>query len=181
MSTHRYPAAALRGDYVRAGSGLALTGLPLLFLPMHWVLAVLFGAAALLFGAFLAGTVKRHLTVIEADTEGVISHGPAGTAIRWAALSRLRLNYYSTRRDKQNGWMTLVLKGEGRRMSLESSLTDFEAVVDQAHRAANENGLDLSPATLENLMVLGVLRPTTSLTERWGDDGDPKAREEAPR
>lgn len=172
MNTHRYPPTALRADYFRGGCGLAMTGLPLLMLPMHVVVAALFGAAALLFGTFLAGTVKRHLTVIEADAEGIISQGPAGTAIRWADLSTMRLNYYSTRRDKENGWMTLVLKGKGHRMTLESSLTEFESVVEQAHRAADDNGVDLSPATLENLMVLGILRPTTSLSQRWGADVD---------
>ena len=42
----------------------------------------------------------------------------------------------------------------------------------QAHRAADENGLDLSPATFENLMVLGILRPSSSLSERWAPGAD---------
>ena len=168
MSTHTYPRSALTPDYIRAGCGLALTALPLALLPMHWVLAVLFGAAALLFAAFLFGTVQRHLTIVTVDDGGIISRGPAGVAIAWPELRRMRLSYYSTRRDKQNGWMTLVLKGRGRKLSLESSLTAFESVVEQAHRAAEAGGLDLSPTTLENLMVLGVLRRPSGLSERWG-------------
>ena len=168
MSTHPYPRSALRADYVRAGCGLALTALPLLLLPMHWVLAILFGGAALLFATFLLSTVQRQLTVVNVDEGGIVSHGPAGVAIAWPELRRMRLNYYSTRRDKQNGWMTLVLKGRGRKLAVESSLSAFESVVESAHRAAEANDLELSPTTLENLMVLGVLRRPTGLAERWG-------------
>jgi hypothetical protein len=139
---------------------------------MHWVLASLFGGAALLFGLFLATTVQKHLTVVEADEEGIVSRGPAGTSMSWSDLSRLKLNYYSTRRDRQDGWMTLVLKGRGRKISLESSLSDFDDVARRAHEAAEARGLELSPATLENLMMLGARRPPGNLTARWGPDGD---------
>ena len=179
MSTHAYPRSTLTPDYIRAGCGLTLTGLPLLLLPMHWVLAILFGGAALLFAAFLLATLQRQFTVVDVDEGGIVSHGPAGVAIAWPELHQMRLNYYSTRRDKQNGWMTLVLKGRGRKLSVESSLSDFEAIVEQAHCAAEANGLDLSPTTLENLMVLGVLRRSAGLTERWGPaaSGDEAGRE----
>lgn len=168
MSAHTYPRRALVGDYVRAGAGLALTALPVAFLSMHWVLTVLFAGAAALFGAFLALTVQKQLTVVEADEEGIATHGPAGKAIAWAELSRMTLNYYSTRRDRQDGWMTLILKGRGRKLSLDSSLSAFDTVVERAHRAAEAHRLTLSPSTVENLMVLGVMRPAAGLTERWG-------------
>lgn len=181
MSLHTYPRPALVGDYVRAGAGLALTALPLAFVPMHWVLAVLFAGAALLFSLFLTMTVQKHLTVVETDEEGIVSRGPAETSIPWSELSRLKLTYYSTRRDRQDGWMTLVLKGRGRKISLESSLSAFDTVAERAHRAAEARGLALSSATHENLMALGVRRPSGRLAARWGPDeeADDAERERA--
>lgn len=175
MSAHTYPRQALVGDYVRAGSGLALTALPLALLPMHWVLTALFAAAAMLFAAFLALTVQKQLTVVEADEDGIAANGPAGKAIAWSDLSRMSLKYYSTRRDRQDGWMTLSLRGRGRKLSFDSSLSAFDTVVERAHRAAEARGLTLSPATVENLMVLGVMRPAAGLTERWGPATEPVA------
>ena len=156
MSLHRYPADALAGDYLRGGSGLAMTGLPLLALNLHWSVAGLFGGLALLFAVFLARTAERHATVIETSAAGIAARGPRGQAIAWGELADLRLRYFSTRRDRQGGWMHLVLQGGGRTLALESTLSGFDAVVEAAAAAARQNGVAVSPATRDNLLALGI-------------------------
>lgn len=160
MSRLRYPRPALAGDYLRGGAGLLLTGLPLLALPLSPWVAPAFAAAALVFALFTARTVQRQLTIVELGEEGIAAHGPLGAAIRWQDLARLKLRYFSTRRDRERGWMQLTLQGTGqgigRRLTLESTLDGFDAVVERAAAAACANRLALDPATLDNLAALGI-------------------------
>jgi len=171
MSEHRYPTATLAGDYLRGGAGLAMTALPLALLDMHWVLTAAFGAAAALFAVFLGRTVLRHLTVVEAGEQGIAAHGPFGAAIAWPQLADLRLRYYSTRRDREHGWMQLTLRGRRRALRLESTLDGFDEVVEQACAAARTNGLTFNNATVENLLALGVDPGRGAPRTRWDLSG----------
>jgi hypothetical protein len=168
MTAHRYAMADLGGDYARGAAGLALTLLPLLLLPMHWIVAVVFAAAVLVFLAFLARTWLRHRSVIEADDQGIVAHGPLGVRIAWRDLSGFRLRYFSVRRDRQRGWMQLELRGGGRSLKVESTISGFEEIASLAHDAAVAKGLKLDDSSQANLMSLGVIAPQGGLAERWG-------------
>ncbi len=167
MSLHRYPAASLWADDARAAAGLAMTALPLAVLDMHWVLTAAFGAAAILFAGFLVRTGLRHITVIETGDAGIATHGPLGSAIAWPQLAGLRLRYYSTRRDREHGWMQLTLRGNRRRLRLESTLDGFDDVVGQACAAARRNGVTFDDATVENLLALGIDPGRGAPRTRW--------------
>src|SRR3546814_11929791 len=52
---------------------------------------------------------------VEVGDRGIVARGPLGGAIAWPDLEDLRLRYYSTRRDRTQGWMHMTLKGGGRR------------------------------------------------------------------
>ena len=99
MSRHRYPAAAVAGDYARAGAGLALTVPPLILLHLNTAVAAIFGALAVLFAVFGARTVLRQRAVIEMDESAIESSGPLPVRVAWDALDELKLAYYATRRD----------------------------------------------------------------------------------
>jgi hypothetical protein len=177
MSRHRYPAASLAADYARGGVGLLLTAGPLLAVPVHPVIGWFLGGAALLFGAFVARTGLRHATVIETDEQGIAAHGPIRKAIAWPALRDVRLRYYSTRRDREQGWMQLTLRGRRGRLSLDSTIEDFDGIAQQAAERAQRNGVELGEATVNNLMALGAVPAQSGLAERWGltPDGKPLA------
>lgn len=153
MSRHRYPADTIWADYARGGAGLALTLGPLLVLTPHWLVSAGLAAAALLFAVFLSRTALRQLTVVELDERGVAARG---SGVEWAALQGLRLTYYSTRRDRRNGWMQMTLKGPGRALRLESTLTGFDEIAEHAAAAAAAKGLRLDDATVDNLLALGI-------------------------
>lgn len=167
-----YDRSAARGDLIRGGFGLAITVLPIALVPMHWVLLVLFGGAGALFAVFTWRTWQRMQTVVEADDTGVSLRGPGGGSIRWSELETLKLAYFSTRRDRQKGWMQLTLRGSGRTFRFESTLDRFEELADRAAEAAHARGLELEPATENNLTALGVLRGPTALDQEWGLDRD---------
>ena len=184
MSIHRYPAEAQRSDLIRVGIGLLLTVGPLAVLPMHWVVSILFGAAALLFAVFTARIIQRTLTRYESGEQGIAAHGPLGATIAWDELSALKLHFFSTRRDRGNGWMLLVLKGGNRSLKLESTLTGFDDIVDRAAEVAKAKRLPLTDTTTNNLLAMGApvaddsrhdppLSDTASLADR-----EPSGRED---
>jgi hypothetical protein len=176
VSRHRYPAASLAADYARGGVGLLLTAGPLAALPVHWAIAWFLGGAAVLFAAFLGRTGLRHATVIETDERGIAAHGPLPKAIPWESLTDLRLRFYSTRRDREQGWMQLNLRGRGRRLAVESSIDEFDEIARRAAAEAQRNGVELPEATVNNLMAIGALPARSGLAERWGltPDGRPQ-------
>jgi hypothetical protein len=159
VSILRYPVSSVAADYVRAVAGMALTLGPLVFFNLVTPMVYILGGLGALFLVFGIRTVLRHLTFVEVSTEGITMGGPAGRAVRWQDLDAMSLNYYTTKRDKQDGWMQLKIKEKGRVVSLESSLPGFNAIAAQAFEAARANGVDLDQRTLANLPALGIAMP----------------------
>lgn len=156
MRRHRYPARSLVLDYVRSGVGSVLcVGLLGWAAPALWV-GVLLAAAGALFLVYFARTVCRQLTHIEQDEAGIRARGPLGADIRWEDLRSMRLDYYSTRRDQEEGWMQLRLRDAQRTIRVDSELEDFAGLVRAAAGAAARRDLALDAATLANLELLGL-------------------------
>jgi len=145
-------------DFACGGSGFAICAGLLGFAqpaqPVVWVLAV--GCA--LFLVYFGRTVCRQMTHIELEETGIRVRGPAvgllSAAIRWENLRSLQLDYYSTRADREGGWMQLKLRDAQHTIRIDSELDGFATVVDRAARAALERGLALDAATLGNLQAL---------------------------
>lgn len=157
MTTHRYPISALRGDYARAGLGLALTlGPAAMVQPGSGALWVL-GPLALLFAVFALRTLGRQLAVVELGPDGVSVSGLGRSSLRWDEIRSLRLDYYSTRGDRTGGWMQLTAKGPTGKIRVDSALEDFVSVVRAASDAARKAGLEVSEATQANLGHLGIV------------------------
>ena len=155
MSVHRYTAKALRADYIRACSGMALSGGLAALARGEAVPSALLGVVALLFLVFGIRTALRQGTMIEAAAEGLSISGSRSVSLSWHELDALKLRYYATRRDRTGGWMQLTLAGRGRRVAFESSLEDFASLAQRAARAAEANGVSFDPATASNLAALG--------------------------
>jgi hypothetical protein len=156
VSRHRYPTAALAGDYARAGAGLALTVPPLVLLHLNTAVAAIFGALVILFAVFGARTLLRQRAVIEMDDSAIESSGPLSVRLAWDALDELKLAYYATRRDGTGGWMQLALRAGRQRLRLDSRIDGFAAIVARAAEAARRRHLELNTATANNLASLGI-------------------------
>jgi hypothetical protein len=159
FTRHAYPAMAMAGDYLRALAGLVPCAALLLSVPMNSVGGIIILGFGLIFGAFLVRTVLRHGTRIEAGDNGVRATGAWRRTIAWSELERMKLGYYSTRRDRRAGWMQLELGGHGARIKLDSRIEGFDDLVRRAATVAAERHLDLSPATVSNLEALGIRLP----------------------
>src|SRR4029079_15452624 len=118
----RYPRQTLWADYIRAGAWVLLCGLPLLAVEVNHWLAVVLGAGFLLFGAFFVRTALRQRTHYLLGPDTLCADGPAGTLVEWGRLDRMKLSYFSTKRDRSGGWMQLVIgSAGGRAVKVDSS------------------------------------------------------------
>lgn len=166
---HSYDRGRLAGDAARALTGLVLTATPLLAFDVHRLIAAFLFPAALLFVVFLVRTTIRASTRYELAETRFVSHGPFRREIRWADLDRMRLRYFSTRRDRRQGWMELKLTDRlGRSMMVESTLGGFEEVAERALEAAVANDLPIDRDTETNLVSMGLVMPKDGLAARWG-------------
>ena len=156
MSRHAYPGSAMIGDYLRAAAGLAPTAALLAIASLGAIGTVMLGGLAVLFLVFGVRTALRHRSLIEMTETGLSVSGPLGTAILWTELDRIKLAYYSTRRDRRDGWMQLELRARGSMIRLDSRIDGFAELVRQSALAAAARCLELSPATTANLEAFGI-------------------------
>ncbi|HZK90805.1 MAG TPA: hypothetical protein VFC56_11715 [Stellaceae bacterium] len=154
-----YPASAMIGDYLRAAAGLGPTLVILATVSVGVVAALVLGGFAAIFGAFAIRTALRHGTSLEVSDSELRAVGLRPATIAWSGLDRMKLAFYSTRRDRKSGWMQLELGAGRARLSLDSRLDGFDRLVRHAAAAAAERNLELSEATSANLQALGIRVP----------------------
>lgn len=153
--TYRYPWQAMVPDYFRAAAGIVCTGAPLVLVEMPALVTGVLAFLTAIFAAFAAQAGLRHATRILVSARDIRAL-PMGIRLDWDRLTRLRLAYFSVRRDGRRGWMELKL-GSGRRtLRIDSRLEGFTEVVRQAVAAASQSCVQLEPATLSNLANLGI-------------------------
>ncbi len=144
-----YPRATLTVAYLRAGLGLGLTAGPAVSLDLPAISFALLVSLALLFALSVLQTLRQQRLELIRDGRGVTIL-PVGAYLEFAALSSVRLDYFSTRRDRENGWMQLRLAAPGVRFKVDSRLAGFEILVQDALAGATRKGLEMSPATMDN-------------------------------
>jgi len=153
----RYPRQTLWADYLRAGAGALLCGVPLALIEVNRWLGLILAAGFVLFAVFLIRTALRHHTRYLLASDTLCADGPAGTVVEWRRLDRMKLSYFSTKRDRTDGWMQLTIGSSGgKTVKIDSSLDGFHDVVERAAHAAEALGLDLSEATRANLRAMGI-------------------------
>ncbi len=155
MTEHHYPKDGLVRDYLRAAGGLILTATPFFTVEMGPVMRTILALVVILFIGYGVSTWHRQRTTVRLSEEGILAHGLFIKNVAWSELEVLKLSYYSTQRDKREGWMQLVLSGGGVRLKLDSTLQGFDQIVGRAMRAAEARRLQLSQTTVENLRSLG--------------------------
>ncbi len=161
MTRHLYPWPALRADYLRAGVGLALTGAPMFAIQAGATAFAVLGILAAIFLALGLRTGLRQASRFESDDAEVRRTGPVlplypPRRVAWDGIERLRLRFFSTRRDRTGGWMQLTVGDGAGALGFDSSLDGFESIARRAAAAAGRNGLPLNDATRVNLAALGI-------------------------
>ncbi|MEM6903044.1 MAG: hypothetical protein AAF556_07380 [Pseudomonadota bacterium] len=160
LSGLRYDRAAIIGDLVRGGFGVLATFGPLLVVPdVHPAFIIILGSLGLLFGWFLFRTALRWPIVVSVGPTGLEEgrgYGPA-RAIDWSSLSTAQLRYYSTKRDRDEGWLQLELTDDtGAKVTLDSNLQEFATVGEYVAIAAQRGGVLIDATSADNFLFLGV-------------------------
>ena len=156
MSVHRYSLQNLLPDYLRGGAGLIIGGGGWLLAPGMLHVIVIFGGLTLLFLLFTMRTVARQYTRIEMTDDAITSGGTRRLALHWSDLDHVKLRYYSTRRNRAGGWMTLKLASGRSAISVDSNIDGFDAIAARAARALAESRPAADDITLANLAALGL-------------------------
>jgi hypothetical protein len=159
MSLHRYSLQSLLGDYWRSGVGLIVAGGVWLLAPSTPHVVVLCGGLTVLFALFTMRTVARQYSRIEMTEDAITRLGTWHRQLRWSDVDRVKLRYYSTRRNRSGGWMTLKLGGKGAALSVDSNIDGFDQIAARAARAMVENRIGADDVTLANLAALGLTAP----------------------
>ncbi len=152
---YRYPLAKLAPDYLRAGVGIAVVGLPLATLELSGAVSVVLAGLLALFLAFAVQNLLQQLCRIEMNDTSLVLR-PWGTRIEWRELTRLRLAWFTVRRGGKQGWMELKVSAGRSRVRIDSRLEGFDQIACRAVAAARDQGLDLDPVTLANLRTLNL-------------------------
>jgi hypothetical protein len=170
VTYHAYPTSAMIGDYFRAAAGLVPATAMLAMFPLGSITTAVLGGFAALFAGFGIRTIIRHRTRLEVTGSALRATGLRRACIIWEELDRMNLAYYSTRRDRREGWMQLDLRAGRSRIRLDSRITGFAGLVEISAKAAEARGLTLSAATEANLGALGVSSgPERRIREAVGD------------
>lgn len=152
-----YPRHSLWADYIRAIGGALLCGLPLLLFPVERWIGLALAAGFVVFTLFFIRTLLRQRTRYILGPDTLAADGPWGARVEWDRLDRMKLAYYSTKRDRSGGWMQLTIRSAAARtVKIDSSLDCFYDIVEQAARAAQARDLELSHATRANLRSMGI-------------------------
>ena len=155
MTRLAYPGSVMLGDYLRAAAGLAPTMAILATVRVSVTTAAVLAGALALFLCFGIRTALRHATRVELSEAVLCVSGPLARSILWSELDRIKLAYYTIRRDRGGGWMQLELRAGRSVLRLDSRIEGFASLVERAARAAAARGLPLDSATAANLRSLG--------------------------
>jgi hypothetical protein len=156
MTVYRYPMNRIMADYFLGGAGALMSGALVALAPTSPFVLVLFGGLTGLFLLFTIRTAIRQRLRIAADADGIRLTGGWVRSLRWDEVEAVTLRYFSTRRSRTGGWMTLSLRGRGQRLSIDSHLDGFEVLARRAGEVANARRLTLDPATASNFAALDI-------------------------
>ena len=150
------------GDYFRSAMGIAVSIIPLVVVSSKPVITYLFSAMIIVFLAFGLRTILRHLTRIEVWDEGITVNLPFRKQIGWSDISALKIKYFSTRKNKKNGWLQMTVGGAGQSISVDSKISGFRDILKQRHRSRRRQRVSLDEASTANMEALDqVLREGT--------------------
>ena len=71
-------------------------------------------------------------------------------------MQDLRLRYYSTRRDREKGWMHLKIKGRHATIRIDSSIEGFDRIVARTASEAARRRIAIGDLTRDNWAAMGI-------------------------
>lgn len=155
-----YPLGKLVPDYLRAGVGFGLTMVPMPHaIGGHPVVLLIVLGLAGLFGSFGFTTFLRQKSTVCTSEDGLWIEGLWSKSIRWDEVREIDLRYFSTRKDKQKGWLQLKIIGPAGKIRVDSNLNDFDEFLRWVVTAITRHDLAVTPIGRENFASVGQSLP----------------------
>ena len=154
MAVYRYPLSRILADYFLGCGGAIMTGGLLALAPSSPFVLIVFGGLTGVFLLFTIRTALRQRLRIAADADGIRVSGGWVRSLRWDEVETVRLRYFSTRRSRKGGWMTLTLRGARQKIVIDSYLDGFEALVRRAAEIVASREITLDPTSASNFAAL---------------------------
>ena len=155
MFTCKYSRKSISGDYIRAVTGLVITGGLLLAATKITIFQYIFAAGALLFFGFLLRTFLRQFSSFVVTKQDLKRVGLFKRSLSWDQLNNVTLKYFSTRRDRKAGWYQLTLSDGIVKISIDSELMGFDTVMKICADVVIQKRLTVSETTSENFASSG--------------------------
>ena len=153
---HAYNPKRLVKSIVLALTGIVISLIMLFvfhpYLPMTviWMLII----CICIFAAFTAW--NRQKVIVIMTEESITLKGFQSTTIDWAAVTGLRLAFYAKRRDQRDGWMRLTIRSGAAQIKIDSQISNFRTILDQAALTIRRNGYDVDYFSRVNLHAAGI-------------------------
>ncbi|MFQ5955958.1 MAG: hypothetical protein ACE5JZ_12905, partial [Kiloniellales bacterium] len=150
---------------------------PLLAIQGSPAVTAVFGTLTALFLMFGLRTWLRQGKSVEVTEEAISARRTPALSrdrrsIAWRDLDKVKLSYYSTKRDRAEGWMQLSLKGGRTTLKIDSTLDGFVEIAAQTAAAVTANGIELRPVTVSNFAALGITFEDSGPTADGGRRAD---------
>ena len=155
MFTCKYSRKSISGDYIRAVTGLVITGGLLLAATKITIFQYIFAAGALLFFGFLIRTFLRQFSSFVVTKQDLKRIGLFKRSLSWDQLNNVTLKYFSTRRDRKAGWYQLTLSDGIVKITIDSELMGFDTVMKICADVVIQKRLTVSETTSENFASSG--------------------------
>jgi len=155
-----YPLRNLVPDYLRAGFGFGLTMLPMPHaIGGHPVVLLIVLSLAILFGSFGLTTFLRQKSTVCASEDGLWIEGPRARSILWQEVREIDLRYFSTRKDRDKGWLQMKVIGPAGTIKVDSNLDDFDSLLRWVVTAITRHDLSVTAIGRENFASVGQNLP----------------------
>lgn len=158
---YRYPIRQFLTEAGGAVTGVTFFGAPLLFVKPSSVIFLALTLVIALFVVYGIRAMIRQKQAFRLTDAGLVRTGLNPCEISWNTLKRVRVRYYSTRRDRTSGWLQMIVDGEGKTVRVDSALIDFDVFTSEVVGKAAEIGAELDGTTIQNCLAAGISLPRT--------------------
>ncbi len=154
-----YNESSIIGDYIKSVIGLILTIAPILFLDLAQILQFIFMFIVILFIIFTIRTFIRHKSHYYFENNILYQDGIFYKKLSLDQLINLRIKYFSTAKNRENGWFQLKLTTKDVKLVVDSSLNGFDIIAKMAAAALRNKDLPLDDNTNINLQAILKNKP----------------------
>ena len=146
-------------DYFKALIGICFSLVPYLFFKISNELTFIFIFIFIIFVYYGFETFLRNISEIIVTDNGIYQKNAIlkEKYLSWDKIDTIKLRYFSTRRDKEKGWLELSIYKNNRKIKIYSSITNFSIILNIIANKAKNNNFEINNNTRLNFRAFGLI------------------------